>query len=93
MCSLNTFVFVFQLDMTHIQSEFLRCDITENGECHFVFASASQLSYLAKSELWFMDGTFHVVCESFQQLPSLHSFIKSGDAMKQVPLCFVLMSQ
>ena len=76
--------------MTHIPSEFLQYDITEDGERHLVFASVSQLSYLAKSKLWFMYGIFRVVREPFQQVLSLHSFIKLGDAMKQVPLCFVL---
>ena len=46
--------FAFQLDITHIPSEFLQYDITEDGERHLVLASTSQLLYLAKSKLWFI---------------------------------------
>ena len=57
-----------------------------------MFASAEQLAYLARSRLWFLDGTFRVVNEPFIQLLTIHSFLKSGDLMKQVPLCSALMS-
>ena len=58
-----------------------------------MFASAEQLAHLARSRLWFLDGTFRVVNEPFVQLLTIHSFLKSGDVMKQVPLCFALMSR
>ena len=35
---------------------------------------------------------FKVVREPFMQLLSIHSFMKSGNSMQQVLLCFVLMS-
>ena len=51
-------------------------------------------SYGTKSKLWFLDGTFRVVGEPLhQQLVTIHLFLKSGDTMKQVQLCFVLMSR
>ena len=39
-----------------------------------------------------MDGTFKVVKKPFYQLFSIHGFIKQDKCVKQVPLCFVLMS-
>ena len=40
-----------------------------------------------------MDGTFKVVREPFYQLFSIHAFMHKDESMKQVPLCFVLMSK
>ena len=40
-----------------------------------------------------MDGTFKIVRTSFLQLLSVHSFIKKDGIIKQVPLCYVLMSR
>ena len=57
-----------------------------------MFAIPLKLTHLIK-DLWFLDGTFRVVREPFIQLLSSHSFIKSWDEMKQVPLCFVLMTR
>lgn len=40
-----------------------------------------------------IDGTFHVIRRPFQQLLSIHAFVKRGGKMKHIPLCFILMSQ
>ena len=50
------------------------------------------LDLLSKSKTWYVDGTFKVVKEPFTQLFTIHSFVRSGECVKQVPLAFVLMS-
>jgi hypothetical protein len=50
------------------------------------------MELLGKAKIWYMDGTFRVVKDPFQQLFSIHAFVRSGDNMKQIPLVFVIMS-
>jgi hypothetical protein len=50
------------------------------------------MELLGKAKIWYMDGTFRVVKDPFQQLFSIHTFVQSGDNMKQIPLVFVIMS-
>ena len=83
----------FELDLLNIPDGFLQQDIRHDGQRHLIFASALQMEQLAKAKMWFLDGTFKAVREPFAQLFSIHSFIKSGDTMKQVPLCFIIMSR
>ncbi|XP_071810737.1 uncharacterized protein [Apostichopus japonicus] len=78
----------FEIDESHIPSDFLRKD----GKRHLMFASDKMIELLSKSKTWYIDGTFKVVDDPFSQLMSIHSFVRSGDNMKQVPLMFVLMS-
>ena len=51
-----------------------------------------QLTQLAASTSWYVDGTFKLVSRPFQQLLSINAIVRSGDCAKQVPLVFVMMS-
>lgn len=82
----------FQLDVDNIPDGFFQKDIKHKGQRHIILATALQLEYLSRAKVWFLDGTFKVVREPFSQLFTIHSFIKVGSGMKQVPLCFVYMS-
>ena len=57
---------------------------------HLLFGTDQQLTQLAASTSWYVDGTFKLVSRPFQQL--LYAFVRSGDCAKQVPLVFVMMS-
>ena len=72
---------------------FKRSDIRENGERHVIFASDIQLDFLQRAEILFVDATYKTVRRPFYQLFTVHCFVKSGTYMKQVPLCFILMSR
>ena len=51
-------------------------------------ATAEQLQLLQQAKRWYPDATFYVVRRSFQQLFSVHAFVRKGDSLKQVPLAF-----
>lgn len=52
------------MDLGFISSdEFLVKDIQGEGFRHIVFATRYQLELLAKTKVWYMDGTFKVIFE------------------------------
>ena len=57
-----------------------------------MFATQQQLDLLKNARRWYLNGTFKVVQKPFTQLFSIHAFVQKDDCVKQVPLCFVLMS-
>ena len=59
---------------------------------HLIFATDQQLTQLAASKSWYVDGTFKLVSRPFQQLLSINAFVRSGDCAKQVPLVVIMMS-
>ncbi|XP_078334484.1 uncharacterized protein LOC111132122 [Crassostrea virginica] len=68
-------------------------DVYVSGQRHLLVYTTHQLQLLAKAKTWYMDATFHVVNQPWTQLFSVHSFIRSGSHMKQVPLAFCFMSR
>ena len=82
----------FEVNEDHIPDDFLKSDIKVDGRRHLVFATQSMLDLLSRSKTWYVDGTFKVVKKPFTQLFTIHSFVRSGECVKQVPLAFVLMS-
>ena len=64
-----------------------------SGQRHLLLYTHHQLQFMAKATTWYMDATFHVVNKPWIQLFSVHSFIRSGTHMKQVPLAFCFMSR
>ena len=83
----------FRLAMTHVLENFLQSDISHDDQRHLVLATPTHLSSLLKAKIWFIDGTFKVARDPFVQILSIHSYIKSGESVKQVPLCFILMTR
>lgn len=86
---------LFQIDLSHVPANFLQYDIHLDGQRHLIFMNDLQMKYLSESRAWYVDGTFKAARVPFVQLFSIHCFIRSdeSEAMKQVPLCYVLMSQ
>jgi len=83
----------FILQQEFIPSDFLVKDLILDGARHVIFATKQMLELLSKARKWYIDATFKVVRRPFHQLLSIHAFVKKEGILKQVPLCFVLMSR
>ena len=83
----------FALDESYIPNDFLVADVAKHGQRHLIFASRECLRLLSLSKSWYIDGTFSVVGKPFQQLLSIHCFVKCDSCVKQIPLAYVLMSR
>jgi len=82
----------FELQSEHIPDGFLQADIKIDDHRHLIFATDYMLQLLQRADTWYMDGTFRVVKWPFVQLFSIHAFVRTTEVIKQIPLCFVLMS-
>jgi len=82
----------FKLQEQHVPEHFLRADITVGSQRHIMFATNYQLQLLSRAVTWYMDGTFKVVKAPFNQLFSIHAFVRKDGKIKQLPLCFFIMS-
>jgi hypothetical protein len=58
-----------------------------------MFATPIQLQILQQAKRWSLDGTFKVVADPFEQMWSIHAFVRSGDSLEQIPLVICLMSR
>ena len=75
-----------------IPETFFRKAIKVKDRRHLLLATHKQIEIMATARMWYVNTIFKVVKDPFKQLLSVHAFMRSGDKMKQVPLCFVLMS-
>ncbi|XP_046557952.1 uncharacterized protein LOC124267116 [Haliotis rubra] len=82
----------FEISTTFIPVGSLKADLTNKSLRHLILATDRQLLQLSKSKQWFLDGTFKVVKRPFYQLLSVHSFVRSKQDVKMMPLVFVIMS-
>ena len=57
-----------------------------------IFATSHQLDLLNRAKSWYVDATFKLCRQPFNQLLTVNAFVKADDYTKQVPLVFVLMS-
>ena len=66
---------------------YLLTDISNNDRNHLLFDTDRQLQLLVNAKVWYADGTFRAVRQSFSQLSSIHAFVGGHDnKIKQVPL-------
>ncbi|KAH3861327.1 hypothetical protein DPMN_024254 [Dreissena polymorpha] len=88
--------FLFQIDQQYLSDAlndpFYRGTVTVKDLRHVILATDTQLELLTKAKTWYLEGTFKVVKEPITQLFSIHAFVKYKDVVKQLPLCFVLMT-
>jgi len=75
-----------------IPDGFIRDDILVGHERHLLFATDAMIALLSKAKTWYIDGTFKVIRQPFQQLLSVHAFVVHEGVAKQFPLAFVVMS-
>ena len=52
-----------------------------------------QLELADECSAIYVDGTFKCVKDPYKQLFSIHSFLRSGENIKQVPLVNIIMSR
>ena len=83
----------FDLDLENVPENFVREDISENGQRYLVLCTDSQLHLLKNAKVIYFDATFKCVRDPFKQLASIHSFVKSDGTIKMVPLAFIIMSR
>ena len=84
--------FELHMDGCGVPSNFVKSNIRSDNTRHIIFATCAWLKLLAEAKTWYVNGTFKVIRKPFYQLLSVHSFFRSGDCIKQVPLAFILMN-
>ena len=76
----------FTLDKEYIPASFVRADIQVQGRRHIVLASDNMVSLLQQAKTWYIDATFKVVKDPFNQLFTVHAFVYSTLQRGEVPL-------
>lgn len=71
----------------------IQLDLRVGAARHVVMFTSFLLNLLKQAKPWYVDATFKAVKKPFQQLWNIHAFVQQADAMKQIPLVFVLMSR
>ena len=72
--------------------DFLVRDSTIGDERVLMFTTSANVSYLAQSPFWIMDGTFKTVPTLFRQLYTIHGNIGGSENSQIMPLVYALMS-
>jgi hypothetical protein len=72
---------------------FLQKDLIVGVARHVVLYTTFMLALLSKCNVWYVDGTFKAVQRPFTQLFSVHGFIRQDSHVKQITLCYVIMSR
>ena len=85
----------FEVALHVILDNFIQKDMIVDGARHLIFCSPEQKAVLDKAKTLYLDGTFKIISSPFTQLLGIHSFVKgdASDALKQIPLVFVMMSR
>ncbi len=73
-------------------TSFFKGEVAVGSKRQLIFMTDEQLALLKTAVRWYADGTFKIINFPFTQLFSLHGFLKKNGQLKQVPLCFVIMS-
>ena len=55
--------------------------------------TSQQKKIMKNAKNVYLDGTFKIVTKPFVQLYSINVFINQDENIKQVPVCFILMTQ
>ena len=84
----------FILDEYNIPENLLKKDSKRDGQRYLILGTDQQFELFAQAKCIFFDATFKSVKKPFKQMASFHTFVESKDGkMKQVPLCFIIMSR
>ena len=81
-----------------VQETFLIADLKiEDNGCiaarHLLFITKFQLDILRECSTIYCDGTFKCTRDPFKQLYGVHTFLRCGSNIKQIPVLNILMSQ